>query len=114
MAYREAVEYIEKMRPDAVGAAGDGLRRAHGGISAAMPTLSGLPGTVEWSSDAATATGSSLVPTWRSSFPRWFGAQIDHVLTRPGAHGAGPEARSVEVVPVPGSDHRALLTRLRL
>jgi endonuclease/exonuclease/phosphatase (EEP) superfamily protein YafD len=64
--------------------------------------------------DAATATGESLVPTWRSSFPRWFGAQIDHVLTRPGANGAGPHARSTEVITMPGSDHRALLTRLRL
>jgi endonuclease/exonuclease/phosphatase (EEP) superfamily protein YafD len=64
--------------------------------------------------DAATATGGSLVPTWRSSFPRWFGAQIDHVLTRPGADGAGPRARSTAVLTVPGSDHRALLTRLRL
>jgi endonuclease/exonuclease/phosphatase (EEP) superfamily protein YafD len=64
--------------------------------------------------DAATATGESLVPTWRSSFPRWFGAQIDHVLTRPGANGAGPRARSTEVITMPGSDHRALLTRLRL
>jgi endonuclease/exonuclease/phosphatase (EEP) superfamily protein YafD len=64
--------------------------------------------------DAATATGESLVPTWRSSFPRWFGAQIDHVLIRPGADGSGPRARSTEVVAVPGSDHRALLTRLRL
>ena len=64
--------------------------------------------------DAATATGGSLVPTWRSSFPRWFGAQIDHVLTRPGADGAGPQARSTEVIAVPGSDHRALLTQLRL
>ncbi len=64
--------------------------------------------------DAATATGGSLVPTWRSSFPRWFGAQIDHVLTRPGADGAGPQARSTEVIAVPGSDHRALLTHLRL
>jgi endonuclease/exonuclease/phosphatase (EEP) superfamily protein YafD len=64
--------------------------------------------------DAATATGESLVPTWRSSFPRWFGAQIDHVLTRPGADGAGPRARSTEVITMPRSDHRALLTRLRL
>jgi endonuclease/exonuclease/phosphatase (EEP) superfamily protein YafD len=64
--------------------------------------------------DAATATGASLVPTWRSSFPRVLGAQIDHVLTRPGAHGVGPQARSTEVIAVPGSDHRALLTRLRL
>ena len=64
--------------------------------------------------DAATATGESLVATWRSSFPRWFGAQIDHVLTRPGAGGSGPQARSTQALDVPGSDHRALLTRLRL
>ncbi|MCD2192343.1 endonuclease/exonuclease/phosphatase family protein [Actinomycetospora endophytica] len=64
--------------------------------------------------DAATATGGSLVPTWRSSFPWWFGAQIDHVLTRPGTDGTGPRARSTQVIAVPGSDHRALLTRLRL
>lgn len=65
-------------------------------------------------SDAATATGTSLVPTWRSDFPRWIGAQIDHVLSRPGADGSGPRARSTQVLDVPGSDHRALLTRLRL
>jgi endonuclease/exonuclease/phosphatase (EEP) superfamily protein YafD len=64
--------------------------------------------------DAATATGDSLVATWRSSLPRWLGAQIDHVLTRPGADGSGPQARSTQVLDVPGSDHRALLTRLRL
>lgn len=64
--------------------------------------------------DAATATGGSLVATWRSSLPRWFGVQIDHVLTRPGAEGSGPRARSTQVLDVPGSDHRALLTRLRL
>ena len=56
----------------------------------------------------------SLVATGRSSVPRWFGAQIDHVLTRPGAGGSGPQARSTQALDVPGSDHRALLTRLRL
>ncbi|HEY2224206.1 endonuclease/exonuclease/phosphatase family protein [Actinomycetospora sp.] len=64
--------------------------------------------------DAATATGDSLVATWRSSLPRWLGTQIDHVLTRPGADGSGPRARSTQVLDVPGSDHRALLTRVRL
>lgn len=64
--------------------------------------------------DAATATGDSLVATWRSNLPRRLGAQIDHVLTRPGADGSGPQARSTQVLDVPGSDHRALLTRLRL
>lgn len=64
--------------------------------------------------DAATATGDSLVATWRANLPRGLGAQIDHVLTRPGADGSGPQARSTQVLDVPGSDHRALLTRLRL
>jgi endonuclease/exonuclease/phosphatase (EEP) superfamily protein YafD len=63
--------------------------------------------------DAATATGGSLVPTWPTGGPPWFGAQIDHLLTRPGADGSGPRAVSTEVIDVPGSDHRALLTRLR-
>ena len=59
--------------------------------------------------DAATARGESLTATWPAAWPRWAGAQIDHVLTR-----GGPQARSVEVVDVPGSDHRGLLVRLRL
>jgi endonuclease/exonuclease/phosphatase (EEP) superfamily protein YafD len=59
--------------------------------------------------DAAAARGESLTATWPAAWPRWAGAQIDHVLTR-----GGPQARSVEVLDVPGSDHRGLLVRLRL
>lgn len=59
--------------------------------------------------DAATDRGAGLVATWRSTWPRWAGAQIDHVLTT-----GGPQARDVEVLDVPNSDHRALLVRLRL
>jgi len=59
--------------------------------------------------DAAAATGAGLVATWPSDWPRWLGAQIDHVLTV-----GGPAPRSVEILDLPGSDHRALLTRLVL
>ena len=64
--------------------------------------------------DAATGTGDSLVGTWNTAVPSWLGTQIDHVLTRPGPDGAGPAARSVEVLDLPGSDHRGLLVHLRL
>jgi endonuclease/exonuclease/phosphatase (EEP) superfamily protein YafD len=64
--------------------------------------------------DAATATGDSLVGTWNTAVPSWLGTQIDHVLTRPGPDGSGPLARSVEVLDLPGSDHRGLLVHLRL
>jgi endonuclease/exonuclease/phosphatase (EEP) superfamily protein YafD len=64
--------------------------------------------------DAGTATGGSLIGTWNSGVPRWLGTQIDHVLTRTAPDGAGPRPRSLEVVDLPGSDHRGLLVRLRL
>ncbi|MFD0518945.1 hypothetical protein [Paractinoplanes durhamensis] len=54
MAYHDDVEYIEKMRPDFVGAVGEECLRTRGIIAQAMPTLSGLQGKVEWRSDAAT------------------------------------------------------------
>ncbi|MFC5061700.1 endonuclease/exonuclease/phosphatase family protein [Actinomycetospora atypica] len=45
--------------------------------------------------------------TWPANRPRWIGVTIDHVLA------SGPvSARSVEVLDVPGSDHRAVLARL--
>jgi endonuclease/exonuclease/phosphatase (EEP) superfamily protein YafD len=57
--------------------------------------------------DAAANRGEGLVATWPSSWPRWFGVQIDHVFTagrvRPG---------SLQVLDMTGSDHRALLTRV--
>lgn len=58
--------------------------------------------------DAAQAVGAAAVATWPQWLPRFFGAPLDHVFaTR--AHWR-PVAAWVE--PIPGSDHRALVTRL--
>ena len=59
--------------------------------------------------DAAAARGEGLVATWPTAWPRWLGVQIDHVFTS-----GGPVAASVQVLDLPGSDHRALLTRIVL
>ena len=47
--------------------------------------------------------------TWPDRFPRWLGPQIDHVLVT-----GGVTAETFSVHDIPGSDHRAVLTRLRL
>ena len=59
--------------------------------------------------DAAAQTGQGLVGTWNTRWPRWVGAQIDHVLLT-----GGVSALASSVHDIPGSDHRAVLTRLRL
>jgi endonuclease/exonuclease/phosphatase (EEP) superfamily protein YafD len=59
--------------------------------------------------DAGERTGRGLVGTWPARFPRWLGPQIDHVLVT-----GGTTAETLSVHDVPGSDHRAVLTRLRL
>jgi endonuclease/exonuclease/phosphatase (EEP) superfamily protein YafD len=59
--------------------------------------------------DAGAATGQGLTATWNAAWPRWFGAQIDHVLT-----GGGPQPVDLRILDLPGSDHRALLARVRL
>jgi endonuclease/exonuclease/phosphatase (EEP) superfamily protein YafD len=60
--------------------------------------------------DAAAQRGAGLVPTWGPTIgSRPFGPQIDHVLV---GHGIGAETFSVHFLP--GSDHSAILTRLRL
>ena len=56
--------------------------------------------------DAAADRGQGLVATWPSSWPRWFGVQIDHVFTA-----GGPRPARVEILDLPGSDHRALLVQ---
>lgn len=56
--------------------------------------------------DPATA-GSEGWGTWPSSWPAWMGARIDHVYAKPYT-----AARTSWVVDVPGSDHRAVVTRL--
>ncbi len=58
--------------------------------------------------DVAEAVGAAGVATWPQGLPRFFGAPLDHVFAT-GAHWR-PTAAWVE--PIPGSDHRALVTRL--
>ncbi|HEY2192756.1 MAG TPA: endonuclease/exonuclease/phosphatase family protein [Actinomycetospora sp.] len=59
--------------------------------------------------DAGAVTGEGLTATWNATWPRWSGVQIDHVL---GGGGASPTA--LRILDLPGSDHRALLARVRL
>jgi endonuclease/exonuclease/phosphatase (EEP) superfamily protein YafD len=59
--------------------------------------------------DAAERTGEGLVGTWPTRVPRWMGTQIDHVI-----FARGVAAETLSVHDIPGSDHRALVTRLRL
>ncbi|MHC1560689.1 endonuclease/exonuclease/phosphatase family protein [Actinomycetospora sp. C-140] len=75
----------------------------------ATPDHSAFRSGTQGCTDAAAARGESLTGTWFSGVPRAVGAQIDHVLAS-----GGPQARDVTVIDVPGSDHRALLVRLRL
>jgi endonuclease/exonuclease/phosphatase (EEP) superfamily protein YafD len=58
--------------------------------------------------DAASQRGSAVTATWPTSLPRWLGTEIDHVFSTTGT------AESFEVLDLPGSDHRAVLTTLRL
>jgi endonuclease/exonuclease/phosphatase (EEP) superfamily protein YafD len=59
--------------------------------------------------DAAAQRGHGLVPTWPTWLPGWLGPQIDHVLaTDPIV------AETFEVREISESDHRAVLTRLRI
>jgi endonuclease/exonuclease/phosphatase (EEP) superfamily protein YafD len=59
--------------------------------------------------DAAEQVGEGLTGTWNTRWPRWLGPQIDHVLVT-----GAITAETLSVHDVPGSDHRAVLTRLRL
>ncbi|MFF9339083.1 endonuclease/exonuclease/phosphatase family protein [Streptomyces sp. NPDC014773] len=59
--------------------------------------------------DAARATGSSRAPTWPAEGPLPPYVQIDHVLTTPDL-----TAVATRFLPVPGSDHRAVLADLDL
>lgn len=58
--------------------------------------------------DAAEQAGAGLVGTWPSRWPRALGTQIDHVVATPDM-----TAESFEVHDITGTDHRAVLTRLR-
>lgn len=58
--------------------------------------------------DAARRMGAAAMATWPQGLPRILGAPLDHVF----ATTAQWHAIAVWVAPIPGSDHRALLTRL--
>ncbi|GAA4863785.1 endonuclease/exonuclease/phosphatase family protein [Actinomycetospora straminea] len=64
---------------------------------------------IEGCTDAASDVGAGLMGTWPSAAPRLLGVQIDHVLVS-----GGPTAREVDIVDVPGSDHRGILARVGL
>jgi endonuclease/exonuclease/phosphatase (EEP) superfamily protein YafD len=60
-------------------------------------------------SDAAAQRGQGLLASWPTWMPDWFGPQVDHVFaTNPIA------AEDFEVREIAGSDHRAVLVRIRL
>jgi endonuclease/exonuclease/phosphatase (EEP) superfamily protein YafD len=60
-------------------------------------------------SDAASQRGHGLVPTWPTWMPDWFGPQIDHVFATDPITTEQFTTREVT-----GSDHRAVLARLRV
>lgn len=59
--------------------------------------------------EAADRTGNGLAGTWPTWAPEWLGPQIDHVLFN-----GGITAESFSTHVVPGTDHRAVVTTLRL
>jgi endonuclease/exonuclease/phosphatase (EEP) superfamily protein YafD len=61
--------------------------------------------------DAGAQTGEGLVPTWGPTqrFRDLLGPQIDHVIANNGI-----TAESFHVHDIAGSDHRAIITRLRV
>jgi endonuclease/exonuclease/phosphatase (EEP) superfamily protein YafD len=58
---------------------------------------------------AADGTGRGLVGTFPAGVPRWLGIQIDHVLVP-----AGAVTTRFDVLDLAGTDHRAVLARVRL
>lgn len=60
--------------------------------------------------DSADQRGAGLIPTWGpTARSRGIGPQIDHVLTS-----GGIAAETFDIDDIAGSDHRAVLTRLRI
>ncbi|NMI01282.1 endonuclease/exonuclease/phosphatase family protein [Pseudonocardia acidicola] len=70
---------------------------------------SALRGAISACNDAAAQRGAGLAATWPTSAPHWLGPQIDHVLSN-----SGIAAETFSVRDIPGSDHRAIVTRLRI
>jgi len=59
--------------------------------------------------DAAAQRGTGLTPTWPAWLPPWLGLQIDHVLATEPIVAEGFAVREIS-----GSDHRAVIARLRI
>jgi endonuclease/exonuclease/phosphatase family metal-dependent hydrolase len=90
--------------------AGSGPAVVAGDLNATLDH-SGLRAATAGCGDAAAQRGHGLTPTWPTwpRLPSWLGVQIDHVLATEGI-----VAETFEVRTLPGSDHRAVLARLRL
>lgn len=89
--------------------AGSGPAVVAGDVNATLDH-SALRAGMAGCSDAADQRGAGLIPTWGPSpRQRTIGPQIDHVLGTDGV-----VAESFEVRDLPGSDHRAILTTLRV
>ncbi len=88
---------------------GDGKPAIVAGDFNATLDHSVLRAAIEGCGDAAAQRGAGLIGTWRSTWPRWIGPQIDHVFATDGI-----TARDFGVYDIPGSDHRAVLARLAL
>ncbi|MBW0116531.1 endonuclease/exonuclease/phosphatase family protein [Pseudonocardia abyssalis] len=58
---------------------------------------------------AGRSAGPTGAGTWPARLPRWAGIRIDHVLLPDGVGSTGASVHDV-----PGSDHRAVLARVRL
>lgn len=59
--------------------------------------------------DAGSQTGNGLAGTWPTWAPAWLGPQIDHIV-----YTGGISAESFSTHLVPGTDHRAIVSTLRL
>lgn len=66
-----------------------------------------LRSSIAGCADAAEQLGKGLVGTFPVSRPRWIGVQIDHVLVT-----GGVRPLRVEILDVPGSNHRAVLAEV--
>ena len=68
-----------------------------------------LRAAVDGCHSAAEGTGRWLVGTFLAALPRWASIQIDHVLVPDGS-----QTSRFEVLDLPGTDHRAVLARVRV
>jgi endonuclease/exonuclease/phosphatase (EEP) superfamily protein YafD len=87
---------------------GDGPAVVAGDFNATLDH-SVLRSATQGCANAADQRGQGLVPTWPSWLPGWAGPQLDHVfVTEPIV------AEDFAVREIAGSDHRAVIVRLRL